>query len=222
MKLFFLILILITFSCMVEFYDNSSIGETSIFIRILDDTSYIYHIYFENINCKTKSKGQNLNNKNYITFKIYPGIYNIYIYRIVPKTDSSFCVDKYKVLKNIKIVNKKSIELTLEDLYPDFKFESNNNEYIIKIYMDKIYEIFGLSSISIKQGDDKVRSILCSYSKEENIYYSIIPFYQQGDWFMNISFYLKSKVDSNELEKDNIYISTTYLKNIFLGTVTVN
>ncbi len=82
--------------------------------------------------------------------------------------------------------------------------------------MNELGGIFSISSLSLKQGNDRFRSL--DIQKENNFYFTEVPLIENGDWFMNISYLLyDSKKRSDVLIKDNISISTSYFKDIFLG-----
>ncbi|HOJ64215.1 MAG TPA: hypothetical protein PLE45_07315 [Spirochaetota bacterium] len=221
MKKIFLFSLFILSSCSVILYDDSIIIQKKRVSLEFSQTNFsIYHIYFEKIGDKKESKGFTIfKPDNFLVAYLFPGTYNIYLYSIVPKTDTTFCVSKYKILKNIKITEEKNIFVddNFKDLYPSFSIEKYDEEsYLLTIDMKDCYELFSISSMSIKQGTDKTRSIDFSFDKYFLKVFAIIPFYQNGDWFMNISFSIKSKIDFGNLENNNIFLSTTYIPNIFL------
>jgi hypothetical protein len=187
----------------------------------IDSTSDIncYHIFFQNVNDKTKNFGLNKFDKNDFETDVFPGIYNIYLYGLVDKTDTTKKVSTYLSLKNVSLKNKDKSIISLKPmiLEPKFFLEPAENKYILKVDLTGIYEMFYVSSISVKQGQDKVKSIdFFSDSVNEN-YYCEITYYQTGIWYANISLGLKNKIDEKELNKDCLSISTNYFSNIYLG-----
>lgn len=110
------------------------------------------------------------------------------------------------------------MNVSLNTLVPAAKVVNENNQIKLIVNMDGLNDIFSLSSLSLKQGTDKLRSIDFSYDEINNCYCSTVAFYQNGSWFLNISYEVKaSAIEENSLENDNIKISTSYFQNIYLG-----
>ena len=148
---------------------------------------------------------------------MFPGNYNIYCYGLTDKTTSSKKVYSLKMLKNISIFNKKEFIIIPDILSPSVEINKSDEGYKIFIIMNDLYDVMSLSSFSIKQGDAKLKSYDFSYSSEDKQYSIVVPDIQ-GDWSANISYSIKSRIDSDLLKNDGISISTSYFSNIFLGT----
>lgn len=221
-KVFLPIFILILFSCSVVFKENSFLSRERVKVTITESDSFFYHIYFENIDDKKESYGKTISSLDSLAILyLFPGKYNIYVYGIVPKTEESFYIQKFRVLKEVEIITQNEIIISqLFDLYPVFNIEKyNSDNYLLELDLKEIYEMFSISSLSVKQNSDRTRSLTWKTDNESLKVYALIPFYQSGEWFMNISFSIKSKIDESELEKSGINLSTTYLKNIPLGNI---
>ena len=153
-----------------------------------------------------------------ISISIFPGIYNLYSYGLVAKTETSKKVYSYGFINNLECFNNGNIVLKYNVLYPEAEVQyiESENKVILKINMNDLSGIFSVSSISLKQGSDRVRSL--SFYKYNENYIADVPLYENGEWYMNISYsLLSSKKDNDILDKDNIYISTSYFSDIYLG-----
>jgi|GEM_PF-3538410 len=223
MKSFLLLFFLFSFLCCDETIMNKeNINDVTIVLSFSEEyvnDIVIYHVYFYNNQDKSKSKGFNIAeiNKEFKT-NIFPGIYDIYVYGLVEKTESSLKVFSYDYSLKLKCFNDiQNLKINLKELIPDFKLNTDLVIPMIKISMSGISDLFSLSSLSIKQGSDRVRSLDLIYDKDKNIYTAEIPVYDNGLWLMNISYSLKSKINKSALSNDNLYISTSYFKDIYLG-----
>lgn len=157
-----------------------------------------------------------------ISESLFPGIYNIYAYGLVEKTETSKKVYSYSIKKNLECFenSKNDILLDFTILTPSAEIiiEDPIDTPILKVYIEGISDIFSLSSLSVKQGSDRVRSVDFERHDDTMTYTAPVPIYENGDWYMNISYSLKSsKKDEDALDADDIYISTSYFKDIFLG-----
>ena len=222
-KLFILFLIIFIICCQNEpiIKEKESIDNVNISLSIEDESNdiEIYHIYLRHITDKSKSNAINcFDLSNDTSLSLFPGIYNFYLYGLIAKTEKSKQVFSYGILNNIECFNNKNFSIKFKKLYPDVEIQNieSENKVFLKINMNELSGIFSLSSVSIKQGSDRVRSL--KFNKENNYYVAEVPLYENGEWFMNISYLLlSSKKDDKILDKDNIYISTSYFKNIYLG-----
>ncbi len=223
-KLFLLFIIfVIILSCQESsiIKENEKIKNKNIILTIYDNSKNIilYHVYFKNINDSKESFAvNNFDLTDDIKTSLFPGIYNLYIYGLIDKDENSKMVFSYSIINNLEIYENKNIKLDLTQLDPDVLVEYDNikNKVYLKIYMNELGGIFSISSLSLKQGNDRFRSL--DIQKENNFYFTEVPLIENGDWFMNISYLLyDSKKRSDVLIKDNISISTSYFKDIFLG-----
>lgn len=223
-KTIIFVLILIIISCQQEpsiIKKEESIKNIKLSLSINDDSEdiQVYHIYLKHISDKTKSFAVNcFDLTNDLNISLFPGVYNFYSYGLVDKTETSKNVFSYSIIENIKLFENNDIKLYFNILNPDVKIEYDevNNKVYLKVFINELFGIFTVSSISLKQGIDRVRSL--DFNKLDNIYLAEVPLYENGEWFLNISFsLLSSKKDNIILDKDNIYISTSYFKDIFLG-----
>lgn len=218
------ILLFCLFSCINIIKSSEDIKNAEIKVGLFDltDDAVLYHIYFKNIYNKKKSTGYNIFDiSSDISFYIYPGVYNIYTYGLFEKTSTSLKVLNYDIRKNIDIFNDSNkniqVEMKLLTTSYDVEYDSKSENAILKIHMNEIYDIFSLSSISVRQGEDRVRSLSYYFDERDLSYIVDVPLYENGDWFMNISYKLKSKIDDDLLDGSDIYISTSYFKDIYLG-----
>jgi hypothetical protein len=204
-------------SCSESLEINEKIEPVNIRIKIIPDSQEnLFHIFFQNIKNRNLSFGINTIEINDISTNIKPGIYNIYIYGFNDKTETSKKVYSYCILRNNEEFNDDQIMGVMKVLTPDSNIDINKT-YKIMIYMNDIYDIFSVSSLSLKLGEDKLKSIEFNYNETQKYYFSNELNYISGKWYMNISYLLKSKIDENAIKKDNITISTSYFSNIYLG-----
>ena len=216
----FILLILFFFSCSMGFENkDEKIEIVNLSFTVNDEADQIdlWHIYFRNISDKSRSCSINAFDKNeeYST-ALFPGRYNIYAYGLIEKTATTKNVFSYSNMLDYECFNNEKIQINLDELIPEFEVVTDDQPYI-KIDMRKLKESFSLSSISLKQGSDRSRSL--DFNRSDNNY-CIAPFslVENGDWFLNISYSLKdSKCDDDKLEKDEIKISTSYFSNLYLG-----
>jgi hypothetical protein len=223
-KMLLLIMLVISVSCTKILIDEEEISKIPVLIRLNDDynnETAVYHILFENINNDKKSFGINLPKENTeLQTKVFPGNYNIYVYGLAVKTAASKKVLSYSINKNFEIIpDNKNFEVKLVKLLPDIRLEFDPDliEYDISVNMTGIFEIFSLSSLSIKQGTDRYRSVKFIYDPDSSSYTAKMQLIQNGIFYANIGYMLKSKIDEKALELDNIYISTSLFSDIYLG-----
>jgi hypothetical protein len=218
----FILFIFLLISCESVIKEKTTINPITANIKLyenLNQQSCAYHVYFKNHEYRGESYAFNLFDiQNEKVLKILPGRYDVYSYGFIDKTENTKKVYSYKIIKNFEIYSDKDINIELIELQPDFKVIVEDNTYKLVIFMKNIYDIFSISSLSVKQGSDKVRSLDFQFDKNDLIYYASIPFYQSGDWFMNISFSIKSKINEDELSKDQIKISTSNFTNVYIGS----
>ena len=223
MKRILLLFSIFLLGCFTVEHEQLFVEYEDFFITIDDNSDDIfgYHIYFENQKDRYKSYGINQYEYNVkIKVSLFPGIYNIYTYGLVEKTSSSKKVYSFNTKKGVEcfVNSERNILIKPCVLIPQADILENFIDLpILKVYMSELIDIFSLSSLSVKQGTDRVRSVTYEYDENDITYNANVSLYENGDWYMNISYLLKSKKDSNILEQDNIYISTSYFKNIFLG-----
>lgn len=218
----FIVLIFLLISCESVINEKVTINPVNVNVKLYENLnlqSCVYHVFFKSQKYRGKSYAFNLfdiNNEK--SLKIFPGKYDVYSYGIIDKTENTKKVYSYKIIKNFEVYSDKVINIELIELRPNFKVILEDNIYTLIIFMDKIYDIFSISSLSVKQGNDKVRSLDFHLNKNDLIYYADIPFYQNGDWLMNVSFSIKSKIDEDTLNNDQIKLSTSNFTNVFIGT----
>lgn len=179
----------------------------------------VYHIYLKNISDNARSYAvNNFDLTNDLNISLFPGVYSLYSYGLIDKTETSKKVFSYSIIENIEFFQNKKIKLSFKILNPDVLIEYDyiNDKVFLKVFMNDLYGFFTVSSISIKQGSDRVRSL--DFIKLDNIYLAEVPLYENGEWFLNISYsLLSSKINKSILDNDNIYLSTSYFKDILLG-----
>lgn len=220
-KFFILFIIIIIFSCSSEsiIKEKEKIDNVSLSLSLDDQSSNIevYHIYLKHVSDKTKSIAVDyFDLSDDISLSVFPGMYNLYSYGLVTKTETSKQVYSYSILNNIGCFSDKNINIKFDKLSPDAVIQTIEDKFFLKINMNELSEIFSLSSLSLKQGNDRYRSL--TFHKENNYYIAEVPFYENGKWYMNISYLLlSSKKNDETLEKDNIYISTSHFSDIYLG-----
>jgi len=193
-------------------------------IKIIMDnkqnSSVYHHIMFENIDFKKES----VNHYYYeltdaLNLSVSYGMYNLYYFGLSNKSETSLNVTHYSYLKNIKVNKDKNISLEILELKPCYSSDFENNNAAIMINMNNIYEFFGLSSVSVKQGGDRYRSCSFEYDNDLESYIIVIPIQYYGDWYINISYCLKYKFDNNISLNENINLSTSYFPDNFLGSL---
>lgn len=216
------ILIAFIISCQSTIYEKPKIDNIDLSIDLkeedLTQSILLYHLYFENHNNKDESIGVNYHESgNNLKVSLFPGVYNIYAYGLIEKTNTSKKVYSFSIEKNIKCFDNSDILINLKTLAPQAEIVIIENLPVLKVNMNDLYEIFYLSSLSIKQGGDRVRSLDYSFNNNDKSYIANVPLYENGDWYFNISYCLKSKIDKDILNKDNVDISTSYFSSIYLG-----
>ncbi len=217
---FILIFVLWLFSCDSEVKKELVIKPFDVSLKLRDfpeQRSDVYHVFLKNVDTNDSSGTDIFMPDNRIAIRLYPGVYNIYCYGLVDKTQTSKKVFSYRILKNIGIYESQELNIDLSTLVPDFSISGQTQGYLLKVFMNEIYDIFSVSSLSVKQGTGRAVSIDYQLDKENLFYYSPIELIKSGSWFMNISYSLKSKVDDKVLKRDNINISTSNFTDIYLG-----
>lgn len=191
-------IILFSVSCTKILIDEEKISEIPVLIRLNDDYYFeisYYHLYFENKINDKKSYGINLSKENNtVKIDLFPGLYNIYVYGLADKTSTSKKVFSYSINKEIKIFpNNKIINISLIKLLPDIKLEFDrlNNFYNIFVNVREISDIFSLSSLSIKQGNARYKSIDFIFDYDSMNYKAEISVNENGSWYANIAYSLK-------------------------------
>ncbi|OHD44456.1 MAG: hypothetical protein A2086_06805 [Spirochaetes bacterium GWD1_27_9] len=220
MKIYILLLFCLLISCSA--IDNISEKTELINIKIINESTddICYHLFFENIKNSKYSFGINQTNKDQsLDIKLIYGSYNVYIYGLINKTDTTKKVYSYQIIKENKFFNNSILNVKTENLEPqlDLALNEETNDYNLTILVDKIFSILYISSISIKQGTLKTKSLKLSYVDQEKKYITEKISGEKGVWLLNISFGIKTKIDKSILTKDNITISTTNFTNIVIG-----
>lgn len=216
-------------SCTQSINIKEKITRKKIKLEIMDnfEKNQYYHFYFENINDKSNSSGlvkENNENIHEIVIELFPGIYNIYCYGLAEKTGKTKKVFSFQTLTEIEIFREKEFKIKTRKLYPEFDLHINEDSNSVKllINMQELNNFFSVSTISIKQGSNRNKTVNYSYNKIEKKYEAIISIEKTGDWYLNISYSLKSKKDKRCLKNNNIKISTNYFKDIYLCTINNN
>ncbi len=223
-KIFIFFVLIIIITCQQEptiIKKEVSINDINLSLSISEQSEEIqlYHIYLKHISDNKKSFAINCFDLTAdLNISLFPGVYNLYSYGLVNKTETTKKVFSYSNIEKIKLFEDKKTELFFKILTPDvlIEYDNINNKVVLKVFMNELYSIFTVSSISIKQGIDRVRSL--DFIKQDNIYLAEVPLFENGEWFLNISYsLLSSKKNKSILDKDSIKISTSYFSNIFLG-----
>jgi hypothetical protein len=217
--IFFILNLLTLFSCNLSLSLEEKIPPVTLqinFNKLTDEK--LFHIYFQNQNDKKHSIGFDYFDLSVSPdFSIFPGIYNIYIYGLNDKSSTTEKIYSYKIIRSVEIFSSKEIVVEPVKLNPEFKIEkTTDSTYKIYIMMNDLYEIFSLSSFSLKQGQEKLKSMDIDYSTDKQCYISYVPNIY-GSWYGNFSYSLRSKIDDEILKHDGITISTSYFSNIYMG-----
>jgi len=214
----FIILSIMSCSNIINQDEKIIPSQYNFFVDTTSDISTC-HFFVQNVSNRNKNFGLNLfENKNFM-LDLFPGKYNFYFYDLIYKTDTTKKVYSYSAIKDVfvEIGKKRTIVINPIILQPNLSIKNENSYYTVLVNLNDIYEMFSVSSISIKQGTDKYRSINCYANEKDSNYCGEVPFFQSGSWYANISFAIKSKNDETVLSQDNLNISTSNFSNIYLG-----
>jgi hypothetical protein len=215
-----LLISIMTASCSNEIIsEKEEITQPEISLVVNDkNNNSLYHVYFKNSESYTKSSSVNLNKEKKTKSTLKFGNYSVYALSFAPKTTSNYCCDKFWST-TIDITESKTLLAEPVILKPDAEIIYENGEVQIIIHTERYNDIFSISSLSLKQGSDKVRSLNFIYNEKDKNYSAKITLYRNGEWYYNISFTLKAgAIDEKTLEKDGIKLSTTAFQDISLGT----
>ena len=153
---------------------------------------------------------------------IFPGEYNIYCYGLDRKDNEKFMpVSGAVISRKIRINNDEVVEISMIEVIPEYELVYSIEKEIFEINIDfKKYDtLFSISSVSIKQGNQRVRGLEYRYISEEQKYLSETDIECYGDWFFNISYSIKNKIDKKALSSDGISITTNSFINLYLALV---
>lgn len=218
-----LIVFIITINCQESsiIKKDEKIINNKIKLSLIDNSENIifYHIYLKNFNDSKKSFALNhFDLSDDLEASLFPGLYDFYAYGLIEKKESSKMILSYSVIENFDVYKDKNIKFNFIQLKPDARIEYDNigNKVYLKVFMNELSGIFSISSLSLKQGNDRYRSL--DIQKMDDIYFTEIFLIENGKWYLNVSYQLyNSKKDNNVLEKDNISISTSSFKDFYLG-----
>lgn len=178
-----------------------------------------HHIFLENIDIKDKSLHQYYYDfKDYLELSVSYGSYNLYYFGLSYKNETSMNVINYSYIKNIKVNKDLNLSMKIEKFEPQYSLNIEDNIITIMIDVKDVSDFFALSSVSIKQGSDRYRSSEFEYNESMKNYITSVQKQYFGDWYMNLSFYMKYKFEKSILMNENIKLSTSYYPDNFLKT----
>jgi len=199
--------------------ENEKIEKIKVNLSITNnEVNPLYHIYVKNNSSYKKSLSYDLTNSNELFLECERGNYNLYILSLIDKSATAKYANKIYYSEESLFENK-IITVELTEVYPETSIIIYNNLPRLIINFQKYENLFSISSLSLKQGTDKVKSLSFNYDAANKYYYADITLYQNGEWLLNTSFSVKAAAqDEKKLSDDNIILSTTAFTNITLGS----
>lgn len=221
---FILLLFTVTiavYSCSEPFMIEEKIYPVRISISIKSpgESPGLYHIYYKHIKEKSFSRGI-VTESSTSKIELFPGTYTIYLYKLADKSEKYKKVISYRVIRDVKIFSPLCLSEELILLSPVVKHSREQEGLRLWLPMDGVYELFTISSLSVKQGSSRNKSVSPGYNKHRKRYEVVVPVNNEGLWFINISYALRSsKIDKVSLKEAGISVSTSNFSNVPLGLI---
>jgi hypothetical protein len=152
---------------------------------------------------------------------LFPGVYDLYLYGMSQKSETTVSITSWSK-QNIVISHgvPADITTTLQVVDITGSLEINGKSSVhLAVPCQDLDSIFSLSSLSVKQGSDRVRRVEAEYDENHECWGAVIPVSRVGIWSFNISLQPCNLYDDKVIEYSGYRLSTTYIKNIPLGEV---
>lgn len=201
---------------------EESIGERRLSLSIAPDPAapLQYHLYFEHLSDKKRSQGivVRADESLLIEEKLFPGRYNLYVYGLAPKSNTTMQVVSFSFLPELELFKDRVLDIDCSTLTPSYSCEIDREKGELKVIVDAdaLMGLFRLSSLSLKQAGTRVKALNFSYDKRRKLYIASAPLESEGECLINLSYALKGPHARNLLKEKELSISTTYFKGLLL------
>lgn len=216
-QLIFFILVVLFLSCVNYINQVEKLKDCTMTVKLFDENNaIIYHFFLEN-RALNISYSYSFTDKESLAFVVKEGTYDIYYFGLIKKNDTSYMVISYSYEKNMSIHNNLILNMNVKGFFPNYQTIKNSENIIeLKIFVSDVIEFSYVSSISVKQGSDRYRSVNFLYDEIKKLYLSNIPIQYSGSWYMNISYTVRYRFN-NSIENSGYKLSTSYFSDNFLG-----
>lgn len=180
-----------------------------------------YHLYFEHQSDKKRSKGIVVEAKESLLIEesLFPGRYNLYVYGLAPKSSKKTQVVSFSFLPDLELLRDRVLDIDCPTLTPSYSSEIDRETGELKVMVDadSLMGLFRLSSLSIKQMDNRIRALKFSYDGQRKLYLATAQVEPDDECHINLSYSLKGPYDRNLLQERELTISTTYFKGLLVS-----
>lgn len=204
---------------------EESIGDRRLTLSIAPDQAapLHYHLYFEHLSDKKRSKGVIVEAKESLLIEesLFPGRYNLYVYGLAPKSSKKTQVVSFSFLPELELFRDRVLDIDCRTLAPSYSSEIDREkgELVVMIDAESLMGLFRLSSLSIKQVDSRVKALKFSYDGDRKLYLATAQVEADDECRINLSLSLKGACDQSLLKKRELTISTTSFKGLLLSLI---